>query len=248
MKAVTANRLLMLALAVFFISLLDGCAGLEKRPAERSGYLYYPTELVQADQALNDARAAGKDRQCPTEFNAAKNGLDNAYEVYMSCRTDESIAMAQKLLVEINALCPARPVAYVKPQPKPIAKPAPMIVEKGIVFNDVHFELDKSTLTKAAQAILRRDIQVLKDNPNMTIIIQGHTSAIATPEYNQKLSERRATSVKAFLVKEGGISPDRLSTIGYGESDLEMAEPNPEIVESPAAKVNRSVLFKIVIK
>lgn len=124
----------------------------------------------------------------------------------------------------------------------------PKIEEKVIVLKDVHFDFDKSTLTKEAQVIVKRNIQVLKENPNVKIRIQGHTSAIATEEYNQKLSERRAHSVEEFLIKEGGIAPDKLSTIGYGETRLEKPEPNPEIKESEAAKTNRRVLFEIIVK
>jgi outer membrane protein OmpA-like peptidoglycan-associated protein len=225
---------------------------MEKRPAYRSGYLYYPTALVNADRALDEARMAGKDRECLAEFNAAKDMVDKAYEVYMACRTQEAIDMAQEAISKIKALCPARPRAEMKPEPKPepkpVPRPEPKVVEKVILLEDVHFDLDKSTLTKEAQTILKRNIQVLKENPNVKIIIQGHTSAIATEEYNQKLSERRANSVNEFLIKEGGIAPDRLSTVGYGETRLEMPEPNPEIKESAAAKVNRRVIFKVIVE
>ncbi len=244
MQAITVKRVFMIIIALFSISVLAGCSGLVKRPAERSGYLYYPTALVQADQALAEARMAGKDRQCPAEYNALKDQVDQAYEAYMVCRTQEAIDMANDAIPKIKALCPARPSAVVRPEPKP----EPRVVEKLIVLEDVHFDLDKSTLTKDAQAILRRNIQVMKQNPNMKVIIQGHTSAIATVEYNQKLSERRAASVKAFLMKEGGISQDRLATIGYGETQLERPEPNERDVESPAAKINRSVIFKITVR
>jgi OmpA-OmpF porin, OOP family len=57
------------------------------------------------------------------------------------------------------------------------------------------------------------------------------------------LSERRAKSIEEYLIKEEGIAPDRLSTIGYGKTRLEMPEPNPEITESEAAKAKRRVIF-----
>ena len=251
MQAITAKRVLIVVIAVFSLSLMVGCSGMEKRPAYRSGYLYYPTALVNADRALDEARMAGKDRECPAEFNAAKDMVDKAYEVYMACHTQEAIDMAQEAIGKIKALCPARPRAEMKPEPKPepkpVPRPEPKVVEKVILLEDVHFDLDKSTLTKEAQTILKRNIQVLKENPNVRIRIQGHTSAIATEEYNQKLSERRAKSVEEFLVKEGGVAPDRLSEIGYGETRLEIPEPNPEITESEAAKTNRRVIFKIIV-
>jgi outer membrane protein OmpA-like peptidoglycan-associated protein len=261
MQVITARRVLIVVIAVFSLSLMVGCSGMEKRPAYRSGYLYYPTALVNADRDLDEARNAGKDKECPAEFNAAKDMVDKAYEVYMACRTQEAIDIAQEAIGQIKALCPPKPVAEMKPEPKPepvptpapeptppTPPPAPVVEPVKIILEDIHFDLDKSTLTKEAQTILKRNIQVLKENPNMKIVIQGHTSAIATEEYNQALSERRAKSVEEFLVKEGGIAPGRLSEIGYGETRLEKPEPNPELKESEAAQTNRRVVFKIIVE
>src|SRR3972149_9506298 len=158
MQAITAKRVLIVVIAIFSISLMVGCSGMEKRPGYRSGYLYYPTALVNADRALDEARMAGKDRECPAEFNAAKDMVDKAYEVYMACRTQEAIEMAQEAIGKIKALCPAKPRAEMKPEPKPEPKPVPRpepkpepkVVEKVILLEDIHFDLDKSTLTKEA--------------------------------------------------------------------------------------------------
>ena len=159
------------------------------------------------------------------------------------------IAVVFSLSLMVGCACPSRR-AEIRPEPKPepVVIAEPTVVEKVILLEDVHFDLDKSTLTKEAKTILKRNIQILKENPNVIIRIQGHTSAIATAEYNQKLSERRAKSVEEFLVKEGGIVPDRLSEIGYGETRLEKPEPNPELQESEAAQTNRRVIFKIIVE
>jgi outer membrane protein OmpA-like peptidoglycan-associated protein len=66
--------------------------------------------------------------------------------------------------------------------------------------------------------------------------------------YNQRLSERRASSVQAYLINEGIITPDRLSTIGYGETDPAMYEAAPKELYSKAAKANMRVLFSITVK
>jgi OmpA-OmpF porin, OOP family len=117
-----------------------------------------------------------------------------------------------------------------------------------LAFQDIHFDFDKSTLTPEAQAILKRDIQKLKENPKAKIRIAGYTSAAGTELYNQKLSERRATSVEEYLINEGIISPDRLSTIGYGETDPAMYEAAPKQIYSKAAKANMRVLFQIIVQ
>ncbi|MGD0280690.1 MAG: outer membrane beta-barrel domain-containing protein [Smithella sp.] len=117
-----------------------------------------------------------------------------------------------------------------------------------LAFEDVHFDFDKSTLTPEAQTILKRNIQILKDNPKAQVRIAGYTSAAGTEEYNQKLSERRAKAVQEYLISEGIISSDRLSTIGYGESNPARYEAAPKEIYSPAAKANMRVLFEIVVQ
>jgi outer membrane protein OmpA-like peptidoglycan-associated protein len=117
-----------------------------------------------------------------------------------------------------------------------------------LALEDIHFDFDKSNLTIEAQTILRRNIQLLKENPEAQIRIAGYTSAAGTEAINQKLSERRANAVKAYLVNEGIISPDRLSTIGYGETNPAMYEAAPKELYSKAAKANMRVLFEVIVK
>ena len=119
---------------------------------------------------------------------------------------------------------PAEKVVIVEAEPmveeKVVAAAAK--TEKRVVilaFEDIHFDFDKSTLTPEAQAILKRDIQKLRDNPNAKVRLAGYTSASGTDAYNQALSERRARAVQVYLINEGIITPDRLSTVGYGEAD-----------------------------
>jgi OOP family OmpA-OmpF porin len=116
-----------------------------------------------------------------------------------------------------------------------------------LAFEDVHFYYDKSTLNPEAQAILKRNIQLLKDNPKVQVRIAGYTSASGTEEYNQKLSERRAKAVQEFLISEGIITRDRLSTIGYGKTNPAVYEAAPKELYSPAARANMRVLFEIIV-
>jgi OOP family OmpA-OmpF porin len=117
-----------------------------------------------------------------------------------------------------------------------------------LAFEDVHFDFDKSTLKPEAQMILKRNIQLLKDNPKAKVRIAGYTSASGTEEYNQKLSERRAKSVQRYLINEGIITPSRLSTIGYGETNPAEYEASPKELYSKAAKANMRVLFEIIVQ
>jgi OmpA-OmpF porin, OOP family len=121
-------------------------------------------------------------------------------------------------------------------------------VEVVLAFEDIHFDYNQSTLTPEAQVILKRNILLLQENPKAHIRIAGYTSASGTEEYNQALSERRADSVQAFLVSEGVIKADRLSTIGYGETQPVAYEAAPKDLYSDAAKANIRVLFEIVVQ
>ena len=117
-----------------------------------------------------------------------------------------------------------------------------------LAFEDIHFNFDKATLKPEAQTILKRNIRLLKENPKAKISIAGYTSASGTEAYNQKLSERRANAVQKYLINEGIITRDRLSTIGYGETNPLIYEAAPKEIYSAAAKANMRVLFEIVVK
>ena len=138
-------------------------------------------------------------------------------------------------------------------EPKAKEKVVVVVSEKKaavvvLAFEDVHFDFNESTLKPEAKSVLKRDIQLLKDNPHAKIRVAGYTSASGTEEYNQKLSERRAKAVQEYLISEGVITRDRLSTIGYGETDPETYEESPRDINSDAAKSNMRVLFEIIVE
>ncbi|MBV7482230.1 outer membrane protein OmpA [Bordetella sp. BOR01] len=95
------------------------------------------------------------------------------------------------------------------------AKPTPMATK--VVFNaDTFFDFDKSTLKPEGRQLLDQVAQQAQGIDLETIIAVGHTDSIGTEEYNQGLSERRAASVKAYLVSKG-VDPNRIYTEGKGE-------------------------------
>ncbi len=125
--------------------------------------------------------------------------------------------------------------------------PVPAKVEKVITLEDLHFDFDKATLTAEATGILKQNLQSMKENPGIKVRIEGHTCAHGQDDYNLRLSERRANAVKEYLMKEGGISSERLTTIAYGETRLAMPEtPTPQNKNSAEAKTNRRVHFVVI--
>ncbi|MBI2994512.1 MAG: OmpA family protein [Gammaproteobacteria bacterium] len=81
----------------------------------------------------------------------------------------------------------------------------------------VNFEFDRDALTPEGMSILDRGASLLKNNSAVRVEIVGHTDGMGSDEYNQRLSERRAETVRAYLESQG-ISPNRMSTSGRGES------------------------------
>ena len=105
-----------------------------------------------------------------------------------------------------------------KPAPAPAPKPAPKpVVEKVTMAADTHFDFDKSALKPDGKARLDDLVGKLKAVNLEVIIAIGHTDSIGTKAYNQKLSVRRANSVKAYLVSKG-IEANRIYTEGKGET------------------------------
>jgi OOP family OmpA-OmpF porin len=145
------------------------------------------------------------------------------------------------------------PVVVLVAEPKAVEKVIVLASEPEekvvvLALEDIHFDFDQSALKTEARTILKRNLLLLKENPKARIRIAGYTSASGTEEYNQQLSERRARAVENYLIQEGVATPDRLSMIGYGESNPDRYETAPQDLYSTAAKANMRVLFEIVVK
>ena len=90
--------------------------------------------------------------------------------------------------------------------------------------NAIRFDFDKSTIRPGNREVLSRMAGVLMTLQGYQIYVYGYTDNIGTEQYNQKLSERRATGVRDYLV-QSGVDPKIITTKGYGEADpLETGE------------------------
>lgn len=109
---------------------------------------------------------------------------------------------------------PPPPAPAVQPPPPP--PPPRPIVEKVSLRGDTLFDFDKSVVKPEGKAVLDKLVQQAKDLNLEVIVAVGHTDSVGTDAYNQKLSERRAAAVKAYLVSKG-IAANRVYTEGKGE-------------------------------
>ena len=120
-----------------------------------------------------------------------------------------------------------------------------VVVNKFIMLGKSHFEFNKASLTLEGKEMLKKNVKVMEDNPALMVQISGHASASGSAKYNQKLSERRANAAKGYLVNEGNIAPERIETIGYGETRPAQVESDPADFNSEAAKANMRVVFEV---
>lgn len=84
--------------------------------------------------------------------------------------------------------------------------------------NAILFDFDSSVLRPEAQANLRDLAESLQDFDDTEVLVVGHTDSRGSEDYNQRLSERRASSAAEYLI-ERGLRPSRISTLGKGETE-----------------------------
>lgn len=95
--------------------------------------------------------------------------------------------------------------------------------EKPIEIPNIFYDYDRWELRPESIIALDRLVEILNDNPNVTIELGSHTDSRGTLEYNYELSQKRAQSVVNFLI-EKGISTDRLKAKGYAQSQPKVAD------------------------
>ena len=253
-------------------------------------------EVKSASAALDAARAAGKDRECPNEFAAAEDLVKRAEMLCNQCKPSEANSLAGDALAKINALCPAKPVVAApapapEPAPPPAASPTvslsavPNSIDEGkcttlswtatnatsasidpgvgsvgpsgskevcptsttrytITVNGpggsrsdtasvgvtpkkatdkltihVNFDTNKSNIKKSEEAELRKAEAFVKKYGTCKIEVDGYTDSSGNDKINNPLSERRAESVKKWLIDHGAQSGDTITAKGFGSTN-----------------------------
>ncbi len=168
---------------------------------------------------------------------ASSTGFTTDYELYrtIGCPGKELLGVPCRVPAPAPVVA-AAPEPAATPAPEPVAKlvpaatPAPEPVAKlvpaatlakghPLVLEDVNFKFDSSQLQPQADTILNQAAGDLKAAGYPPAKIDGYTDSTGPAAYNVKLSERRAASVKAYLVDKG-VPADSLTTKGYGETNF----------------------------
>lgn len=113
--------------------------------------------------------------------------------------------------------------------------------DKPIVLENIYYDLDKADIRPDAAVELDKLVQVLTDNPRISIELSSHTDSRGSDVYNQDLSQRRAESAVQYIISQG-IDASRLTARGYGESQLIV----PNATTEEQHQRNRRTEFKVI--
>jgi outer membrane protein OmpA-like peptidoglycan-associated protein len=186
----------------------------EKRLAEAEA------ARIAADRARADAEAAAArlEAERADAESRARQAADAAAQAER-----ERAALREKLQQQLNVILETRESA------------------RGLIVNmsDVLFDTASANLRPGAREKLARVAGVLLTYPGLHIAIEGHTDSVGSDAYNQGLSERRAESVRSYLVRQG-IPPDTVDAVGFGES-------HPVVANATAAGRQQNRRVELVI-
>lgn len=102
--------------------------------------------------------------------------------------------------------------------------------------SDVLFDFDKADIRPAAQNALKQVGTIIKEKAKGSVRIEGHTDAKGADSYNEKLSNRRANSVKDWLVKKEGLKDVPFSTSGFGAKNPVVSNTKPDGSDDPEGR------------
>jgi OmpA-OmpF porin, OOP family len=122
----------------------------------------------------------------------------------------------------------------------------PIEIGQVVRLNNVFFDFDKWDLRPESFLELDRVVKLLKENPSIVIEMSAHTDSRGSDDYNMTLSHNRAKSVMDYILAKG-IAPERITSMGYGETVPVAPNANPDGSDNPEGRqMNRRVEFKIL--
>ena len=157
-------------------------------------------ERAKAEAQAAQASALAQQQAAQLEASNARVAADEANRAREQAET-EKVDLRERLQHQLNLILETRDTA------------------RGLIVNmsDVLFDTDKYTLKPGAREKLAKISGIVLAYPGLKLDVEGHTDSVGTEEYNQELSERRAGTVRDFLVEQG-VSRDSVSARGFGKS------------------------------
>ena len=229
------NSFISKLMMLFMVAILAGCGSGDNTPPDADGdgvedsldaFPNDPTETTDTD---GDG-VLDKDDKCPNKKGPKK---------YQGCPDSDNDTVLDK-----DDKCPYVPGVKVASGDTKLGCPKVVLVQvtkKDIkILKKIFFRTGSARIRRRSYPVLNQVVTVLKNFPKIRVRVEGHTDNVGSKKYNKGLSQRRAKSVRRFLMKKG-IDAGRLESEGYG-----MEKPLvPNNSRKNRAK-NRRVEFNII--
>ena len=237
------RKWMMLFLLILGAMIASGCAVSKERMMAYN----------EAKETFQKATQAGAKKCAPCQYATAEASLamaDHGIQKrwYESAeKYDIAVKVAKEKSLEALKLTPCEKPAPPPPPPAPTppppapAPPPPPPPKPAPVFENIYFNENKTNIDPVAAKALDRDGAMLKDNPDIKVEIGGHTDSLGSEKANQKISEKRAESVKKYLMDKFNIPGDRMIVKGYGSK-----KPIADNGTKEGRAKNRRVELKII--
>ena len=237
------RKWMMLFLLILGAMIASGCAVSKERMMAYN----------EAKETFQKATQAGAKKCAPCQYATAEASLAMAdhgiqkrwyesaekYDIGTKVAKEKSLE-ALKLTPCEKPAPPPPPPAPTPPPPAP-APPPPPPPKPAPVFESIYFNENKTNIDPVAAKALDRDGAMLKENPDIKVEIGGHTDSLGSEKANQKMSEKRAESVKKYLMDKFNIPGDRMIVKGYGSK-----KPIADNGTKEGRAKNRRVELKII--
>lgn len=113
---------------------------------------------------------------------------------------------------------------------------------------DVLFDFDKADIRAEAAEALQAVGQIIRDNPQRAVRVEGHTDAKGSDSYNQKLSDQRARSVTDWLIKREDLGKTKFQVKGFGETKPVAPNEKPDGSDDPEGRQKNRRVEIVVMK
>jgi outer membrane protein OmpA-like peptidoglycan-associated protein len=192
----------------------------EQADAAQQQALAAQQQQQQAQQQAEDAQR--EQQQAQQQAEEAKRQAEQARLAAQQANAEQQQALAQANAAQQQAAAAQQHEAQLREQLRQQLNQVLQTQEtaRGLIVNmsDVLFNLNSAQLKTDAQIKLAKVSGILLTYPDLKVQVEGYTDSTGTPDYNLKLSEKRATSVQAFLIQQG-VQPQNITAQGYGEAD-----------------------------
>ena len=206
---------------------------MSKIPGRRSLVSILSLLTIGAALSIGAARAADDitEDQILRALQPAKRPLTRSLSMGPQTETDPAAAAAEGKFVQTLRNRPTRSLSAIERE-----EIATVVKDKPKIDLEINFDYNSANISARSLPSVQALGRALS-NPDLkgsTFVVAGHTDAAGADAYNQDLSERRADSIKRYLVDKSGIAGTDLVTVGYGKTNLK--DP-----ANPLADVNRRV-------